>query len=384
MIYSIVSLAGTHFNGLGFKQSEHRREHITSPLLSASDAPAALDWRNIKGQSFASTSRNQHIPNYCGACWSFAATSALSDRMRVAANKLYGPGHPAGREVNPAMQVVLNCDTYDQGCHGGDPITAYQFIHEKGIPEETCQLYEATGHDTGNNCTDQDVCMNCSPGKGCSPQPTYKKYFVDEFGLVNGTAAMEAELQRGPIACTVAVTDELEKYTGGVFKDTTGAKSLDHSISVVGYGTDEKGGDYWVVRNSWGTYWGETGWARIAKGINNLGIEGNCQFATPKLNPATGTFAFAVNKTAELAAAGLLPKAEEKAEKAPCRVAETTFELPYEARVTAPLPHEYLAPADVPETWDWRNINGTSFATWDKCRGESRTPHSPGTPRAAC
>ena len=45
------------------------------------------------------------------------------------------------------MQVILNCDTYDNGCHGGDPLTAYRYIHENGIPEETCQLYEATGRD---------------------------------------------------------------------------------------------------------------------------------------------------------------------------------------------------------------------------------------------
>ena len=146
----------------------------------------------------------------------------MSGRMRIMGAKIEQGilGHPgAEREVNPAMQVILNCDTYDNGCHGGDPITAYQFVHEQGIPEETCQLYEATGHDTGNTCTDADVCRNCQPGSGCFAQPKFNKYFVEEYGLVNGTAAMEAELsQRGPIACTVAVTAEFEAYSGGVFK----------------------------------------------------------------------------------------------------------------------------------------------------------------------
>eukprot|EP00938_MAST-03A_sp_MAST-3A-sp1_P005661 g5661.t1 len=126
------------------------------------------------------------------------------------------------------MQVILNCDTYDNGCHGGDPLTAYRYIHENGIPEETCQLYEATGRDVGNTCTSMDICMNCSPGKGCVAQDRYDTYRVDEYGLVNGT------------------------------------------------------------------FWGEDGWFRIVRGENNLGIEGNCQFATPLKNVETGGFAFPV------------------------------------------------------------------------------------------
>ena len=167
--------AGKYFNGLGFKQSPNRHEHVLTPRphellkLKGAASPAAVDWRDVDGTSFASTSRNQHIPNYCGACWSFAATSAMSDRMRImgAKNKQGIPGHPgAEREVNPAMQVILNCDTYDNGCHGGDPITAHQFVHEQGIPREACQLYEAT---------DLDVCRNCQPGGGCFAQPKFNK-----------------------------------------------------------------------------------------------------------------------------------------------------------------------------------------------------------------
>ena len=74
---------------------------------------------------------------------------------------------------------------------------------------------------------------------------------MPKHGLVNGTAAMEAALsQRGLIACTVAVTAESGAYSGGVCKDAAGAKSLDHSISIAGCGTDAKGGDYWIGRGS--------------------------------------------------------------------------------------------------------------------------------------
>ena len=62
---------------------------------------------------------------------------------------------------------------------------------------------------------------------------------------------------RGPIACGIAVTDDLYlNYTGGIYYDKTGLKDIDHDISVVGYGHDaESGWDYWIIRNSWGTYW---------------------------------------------------------------------------------------------------------------------------------
>jgi len=64
-------------------------------------------------------------------------------------------------------------------------------------------------------------------------------------------AIMNEIYQRGPVACGMAVTEEFENYTGGIFVDETGAKSLDHDISIVGYGV-ENGIKFWKVRNSWG------------------------------------------------------------------------------------------------------------------------------------
>jgi len=367
---TFVARGAKYYHGHGFTQSLHRTEHIVSAKPKFRDAPDSLDWRNVQGVSYVSTTRNQHIPNYCGACWSFAATSALADRFRIAQGKNMdrSVGHPGGiREINPAMQVVLNCDTYDQGCHGGDPITAYRFIHENGIPEETCQLYEASGHDVGNTCNDIDVCMNCSPGAGCVAQKVYNKYTVSEYGLVNGTENMIAELSRGPIACTVAVTEAFENYNGsGIFKDTTGAKSLDHSISIVGYG-EEDGVDYWIGRNSWGTYWGDKGWFRIVRGVDNLGVEGNCQFAVPKTDANGMPVAEVVDRRDETES----EEAEDEesarfAIKGGCRTEHATFELDESERVTAPLPHTYLSPEDLPASFSWGDVNGTNFLTWDK------------------
>jgi cathepsin X len=124
--------------------------------------------------------------------------------------------------------------------------------------------------------------MNCAHGGGCWAQDNYKIYGVDEYGKVKGEQAMMQEIyQRGPIACGVAVPDSLENYTSGIYHDTTGATQLAHGISVVGFGV-ENGTKYWTVRNSWGTHWGEDGFFRIIRGINNIGIESDCSWATAK------------------------------------------------------------------------------------------------------
>lgn len=84
--------------------------------------------------------------------------------------------------------------------------------------------------------------------------------------------------QRGPISCGIAVPDELETYAGGIFEDTTGNLDVVHEVSIVGFGV-ENGTKYWVVRNSWGSHWGEQGFFRVVRGTNNIAIESDCAWA---------------------------------------------------------------------------------------------------------
>ena len=86
------------------------------------------------------------------------------------------------------------------------------------------------------------------------------------------------------------VTPEFEKYTGGVYSQFKLIPVLNHEIAVVGWGVDEKGTEYWVVRNSWGTYWGEGGFFRIKMHNDNLGIESDCTWATPDTSRTEASF----------------------------------------------------------------------------------------------
>lgn len=87
---------------------------------------------------------------------------------------------------------------------------------------------------------------------------------------------MQKEIyNRGPIACTIAA-DDIRDYETGV---ATGGGWTDHVVSVVGWGKDVEEGLYWIVRNSWGEYWGEAGFVRVKSGA--LALEESCAWAVP-------------------------------------------------------------------------------------------------------
>lgn len=232
------------------------------PVYSAESTPDAKDWRDVNGVSLVTVVKNQHIPQYCGSCWAQAATSSLSDRIKIQRNGAFP-------DINISPQVVVSCSD-DDGCHGGEAYSAFDYMKKNGVTDETCSPYLARGHDNGYNCAPSTICKNCDPHKPCFIPDQYLEYGVDEMGRVSGEEAMMAEIAaRGPIACGVAVTQELLDYKGGIFEDKTGASDIDHDISVVGYG-EENGTKYWVVRNSWGEFWGENGFFRVVRGSNNI------------------------------------------------------------------------------------------------------------------
>lgn len=109
---------------------------------------------------------------------------------------------------------------------------------------------------------------------------------------------------------------------------------------------------------------GENGFFRIVRGINNLGIESDCNWATPKKtwpsdNASSGP---AMGPAREEVTIQREPEPEaEKTNRQGCSVKHS---LTAEQMITEPLPHEYITAKDLPKSFDWRHVNGTNYMTW--------------------
>lgn len=292
-VVALTSLTLALGSEVKFMAGHTKASHITSPLPSTyiEELPVNFSWGDVDGVSYLTSNLNQHIPQYCGSCWAHASLSSLADRIKIARKA-------QGVDINLSIQQVLNCGGDVAGsCHGGSHTGTYQFIHDQGfIPYKTCMEYAACSAESdegtcgaeGNDwsCSAMNTCRTCSTfsasGGFCSEIDIFPNATISEYGPVDREDAMMKEIYaRGPIACLVDATP-IHNYTGGVFDDDDDAhKGQNHVVSVVGWGTDAEGRNFWAVRNSWGEYWGEMGFFRLVRGGNQLGLEASCAWATP-------------------------------------------------------------------------------------------------------
>lgn len=78
----------------------------------------------------------------------------------------------------------MTCEPWDSGCHGGNAINAYKWIHENYITDETCAIYVALDRDDGLVCDDMAMCKDCQPGKGCFAANRAKIYQIEAYGII--------------------------------------------------------------------------------------------------------------------------------------------------------------------------------------------------------
>jgi len=83
------------------------------------------------------------------------------------------------------------------------------------------------------------------------------------------------------LACSIFADDGLHAYKGGIYRSPHVYNDTNHNVSIVGYG-EEQNQKYWIIRNSWGRYWGEGGFFRLIRGENNINIEKDCWWAVPE------------------------------------------------------------------------------------------------------
>ncbi|CAN1123320.1 Senescence-specific cysteine protease SAG39 [Linum perenne] len=232
----------------GFMAHASSSQHGHFRYANVSDVPTTIDWRKngavtpIKDQG------------KCGCCWAFSTVASVEGINQLSTGKL----------VSLSEQELVDCDTQgnNQGCNGGLMDDAFKFIvQNKGLTTESNYPYK----ETDGSCDASKASNHAAQIKGFEDVPPN-----DEGALVKAVANQ-------PISVAIEASDSSFRfYESGVFSGECGT-GLDHGVTVVGYGEDEDGKKYWIVKNSWGEEWGEEGYVRMERDVDAK--EGLCGIA---------------------------------------------------------------------------------------------------------
>ncbi|XP_075091946.1 zingipain-2-like [Nicotiana tabacum] len=193
-----------------------------------------------------------------GCCWAFSAVAAIEGAYQIANNEL----------MSLSEQELLDCTTQNNGCNGGLMTRAYDFLLQNG-----------GGITTETNYPYQQIQSVCSTEQLSSPAVKISGYKVVE----PSESALLQAVANQPISVGIAANREFHLYGSGVYVYKSGIydgscyPQLNHAVTVIGYGTSEDGTNYWLIKNSWGTTWGEEGYMKI---VRDVGVEdGHCGIA---------------------------------------------------------------------------------------------------------
>jgi len=211
--------------------------HVKAPL-------DAVDWRL---ENAVTPVKDQ---GQCGSCWAFSSTGSIEGAWAISKKSL----------VSLSEQQLVDCSSAqgNEGCNGGLMDQAFEYvISNNGITTEAAYPYKA-----------RDGTCN----KKVKSAVTISKYADVK---ANDDSSMQAAVTMGPVSVAIEADQEaFQFYTSGVFSDPTCGTQLDHGVLAVGYNVTSSGQQYWIVKNSWGSSWGDNGYILMARksGAGECGI----------------------------------------------------------------------------------------------------------------
>jgi len=251
--HELKPLMGYH-RGVAFSTFQH--SDVTPSPDFLQNLPDSLDWRE---KGVVTDPKDQGA---CGSCWSFSATAVLESHVAIQTGKLFSFSE---------QQLVSCTPNPDQcggtgGCEGSTQWLAFKYAQDAGMTTEDAWPYRAR----------DDKC-DVSKIKKVATIGGYVRLPTNDYN-----ALITAVATSGPIAISVAAT-QWQFYDSGVYNGDCGTE-INHAVTLVGYGTDAEAGDYWLVRNSWSSGWGENGYIRIAKEKTSADVKCDIDY-----NPGSGS-----------------------------------------------------------------------------------------------
>nr|XP_033775519.1 ervatamin-B-like [Geotrypetes seraphini] len=202
------------------------------------ELPPSVDWRE---ENCVTGVKNQG--SFCGSCWAFATVGTIESRYCIKSGKL----------IEFSEQQLVDCDHSNFGCCGGFPLSAFEYAVQYGLMKSSNYKYK--GH--GTECRYKErLVMSLNSSK-----------FYDLSGEENMASALAID---GPMSVAFAVAFPFYFYSEGIF-DGWCAGGLNHAMLAVGYGV-ENHEQYWIVKNSWGDSWGDDGYVKIRRNVNQCMI----------------------------------------------------------------------------------------------------------------